>query len=78
MSTTHYSKKHVKCHLFPKEPPRALGNFSYCYWLWDRVITHEPRGRELNVSALQFMNKKKKNLQERQKTRQKKLLPRKK
>lgn len=54
--------KYVKCHLFPKEPLQPLGNYAYCYWPWDRVISHEPRGRELSVLSLQFMNVKKKKL----------------
>lgn len=60
MNTTHNSKNHVKYNLFPKESPWALGNYNYCYWPRDRVISHKPRGRELTVSALQFMNVKKK------------------
>lgn len=71
--------KYVKCHLFPKEPLQPLGNYAYCYWPWDRVISHEPRGRELSVPGLQFMNVKKKNyLHERQKNKAKKFIAKKK
>lgn len=73
MNTTHNSKNHVKYNLFPKESPWALGNYNYCYWPRDRVISHKPRGRELTVSALQFMNvKKKKKKSSSQKTKKNK------